>query len=118
MKIAIHELKETNSNNEKLVLKVLEDCNTAGYMIMDTTYDGDGHPSNIFRHCYIFPKKEVKRGDYIWLFTGKGNNTSYANKGRTITHEFYWGSDELIWNNETDIAYLLHYDDWESKKFE
>ncbi|MCD7923604.1 MAG: hypothetical protein LUI85_02465 [Bacteroides sp.] len=117
MNVKIVDLRDLNSKDERILLKVLKDCNIGEYILFDTTYDGDGNPSNIFRHCYIFPSKKVNAGDYIQLYTGHGNQKSVERTDGYINHKFYWGSDEPIWNNEKDIAYLIHYDDCNKKEF-
>ena len=55
--------------NERVIIKVLEDCQISWYLIFDNTYNADGTLSNLWRHLYIFPQREVKAGDFKWLYT-------------------------------------------------
>jgi micrococcal nuclease len=49
-------------------------------------------------HIYTFKNFEIQPGDRVRLFSGEGRDTS---------DELYWGlSDESIWNNGGDTAFL------------
>lgn len=101
---------------ERVIIKVLKDCLISWYLIFDNTYNEDGTLSNLWRHLYIFPKRRVNAGDYIWLYTKDGNGTQWRNDSNTTTHVLYWGLGETIWNHDEDRAYLVKYED--SQTFE
>jgi hypothetical protein len=49
------------------------------------------------KHTYTFPSYTLNSGSTLTVFTAKGTNTAT---------ELYWGSDDPIWNNDGDTAYL------------
>lgn len=100
--------------NERIVLKANQVCEISWYILLDNTYDEYGNLSNLWRHVYVFPKIKVKAGDFIWLYSKKGENSSRGNKSNTTTHLLYWGLDETIWNKEKDAAHLIKYIDSQS----
>lgn len=96
---------------ERLVLKVLEDANTSGYVVVDATYDSDGDLSNLGKHAYKFPSKDVKKGDYVILFTkaaGSAAKVEEENQSSTTNHNFYWGRKATVWNKDGDYCTLLY----------
>jgi micrococcal nuclease len=48
-------------------------------------------------HRYVFPEFTLKINGEVKIHTGTGKNTSET---------LYWGSDEPIWNNSGDTAFL------------
>ena len=112
--IKIHEKGKQDS--EYVELKAIEACNLKYYIITDTTYSSETSISNKLRHMYWFKSKEVEKGDYILLRTGKGENTSHANKAGTTTHIFYWGLGSPVWNNTGDGGILFTLKTWLAKK--
>lgn len=104
------------ANEERVWLNVLADCDLGFYALADTTYNDNDKISNKLRHFYWFPHKDVKKGDYIILSTGTGKNTSYRDKDGDMIHEFYWRLGNPIWNDDGDIAVLLHTSEWQSTK--
>ena len=100
--------------NERIILKASKDCEISWYILFDNTYDDDGELSNLWRHMYIFPKIQVKAGDFIWLYTKAGNDINRGNNSNTTTHLLYWGLDETIWNKGNDKAHLVKYVDSQS----
>ena len=121
MKIRINKIDKEDLNKERVLLEVLEDCNTSHYLLFDNTYNSEGILSNRHRHVYFFGALEVKKGDYISLFTRNKRNGDidrFVNKRGTYTYQLFWGIEHEIWNNTGDMAYLLHYDDWMYKQSE
>lgn len=108
--------KGATGDEERIVFRVLVECNLSNYILIDKTYDENGQVSNVHRHCYVFPNIEVQRGDFIILYTGKGTPRSYTNNSQTTSHMFYWGFDEgvSIWNTPTDWAFILKYSEFQS----
>ncbi|MEN0055440.1 MAG: hypothetical protein AAGC65_17320 [Mucilaginibacter sp.] len=102
-----------NSNKpegEYVNLKTEEDVNTAGYAIVDRTFDPNSKVSNEFRHIFVFPNLKIEKGDYVFVHTGKGTYSSNANIAKTITHHLYWGANDSVWNDKgEDVASLITY---------
>lgn len=115
MSFQILKIKDAGDlDNERVILKANKDCEISWYLLFDNTYDEQGNLSNLWRHMYIFPKINMKAGDFVWLFTKKGANSSRGNDTNTTTYLLYWGLDETIWNNEGDMAHLVKYIDSQS----
>lgn len=101
--------------NERVILKVVSDCNLGWYIVMDNTYNDDGTLSNLWRHSCILPSVVAKEGDFVWLYTKKGNYNKRGNDSNTSTFEVFWGLDCSIWNKERDDVHLIRYVDSETK---
>lgn len=117
MKMQILKVKDAGDiENERVILKINADCNIGWYLLFDNTYESDGSPSNLWRHMFIFPDKEVKKGDFVWLYTKEGKNRDRSNESKTTTHELYWGLGNTIWNNGVahDSVHLVKYEDSQS----
>lgn len=117
MKMEIASIHEQGKRNEEYVrIKVLEACDLKYYIVTDTTYSSDSTISNKLRHMYWFKTKAVEKGDYVFLYTGRGENRSYANNVQTTTHVFYWGLDSAVWNDDGDGAILFQVNAWKAQK--
>lgn len=116
MDIKIRGVLERKTNDERLVLDVINDCRLGRFVVIDTTYDENGSVSNKNRHMYLFSTQTVKKGDLVVLYTKKGDNTSRKNINGSISYFYFWGLDSTVWNNEGDEASLLHIDAFERKK--
>lgn len=53
--------------------------------MFDSTYDEEGNISNKHRHMFVFPDQNVKKGDFVWLYTKKGNYYKRDNDSNTTT---------------------------------
>jgi len=80
-----------------------------GYAIVDKTFDSNGNASNKFRHIFIFPDVQIGEKDYVRLISGKGEYKKLNNNVNTITHCFYWNSNECVWNDGGDTARLIKF---------
>lgn len=115
MDIKIRGVLERKTNNERLVLDVINDCRLGRFAVIDTTYDDEGKVSNKNRHVYLFNTQAVKKGDIVVLYSKKGEDDSTKNNNGSISYFYFWGLDSTVWNNEGDVALLLHIDDFERK---
>lgn len=116
MDLKIIGIRSAGERNERLLIRVVRDCNLKGYMVIDNTYDENGVLSNVHRHVYVFPDVNTTKGDIIRLYTKKGtnnNNNGSFGKESVLYRNFYWGFDEevTVWNKDGDTPYLLHYDE-------
>lgn len=107
---------KSTAEAERIIFKVLIDGNLSNYLLLDNTYTEENKLSNIHRHCYVFPNVNVRRGDYVMLYTGEGSNGAYTNNSKTTTHVFYWGFDNevSIWNDYADKVYIIRISDFQS----
>mgnify|MGYP004455375763 FL=1 len=107
---------EINKENEYVLFRAEKDQNLWPYILFDATFDETGQSSNINRHSFIFPNLNVKRGDFIVLYTCKGKYETFLNKTGSRTHKLYWGFEGNIWNNGCDEALLVKVDDFKKMK--
>ena len=117
MDIELIGIRNAGESRERLLIRVVNDCNLRGYMVIDNTYDENGILSNVHRHVYVFPDYDVARGDIVRLYTCRGRDKStegtFGKTEKVIYHNFYWGFDDdsTVWNKEGDTPYILHYDE-------
>ena len=86
-------LKAVKNEAERIVIRVIEDCNLWPYILM-VSLDSD-YP-NASRRAYIFENYNVRKGDYIVIYTGVGETRHFNNRINTTTHEYYWGFNDRI----------------------
>lgn len=116
MKIEIQSIKDKGIlPKERLVLKANRNCNIGMFFVFDTTYTDDGNISNLVRHPYWFPDKEVSEGDTIVLYTKEGQESVKKNKNGTTSHFFYRDMGKTVWNQKGDCAVLFEIADWMTK---
>lgn len=118
MNLKIHSIAgKGNLANEVIWLEVIEDVGDLSYyLVCDTTYTDDRHISNELRHVHWFPKKSVKKRDWIALHTKTGKNSTGTNDRGTTTHHFYWNLSRTIWNKDGDCAVLFELKTWETHR--
>ncbi len=116
--LSIHSAEHKGElDKECLWLEVHEDIPSLSYYsVCDTTYTDDDHISNELRHVYWFPKKSVKKGDWLLLYTKVGKSSSSVNNHKTTTHTFYWQLGRTVWNKDGDAAMLFKHETWNTKR--
>src|SRR5262249_55641284 len=117
MNLEIHSVEGKGVlENERLWLKVTADIDDlAYYTVADTTYLDNGQISNELRHLHWFPKRSVKKGDWICLYSKNGTDTSGKNNDGTTTYTYYWNLGRTVWNKGKDQAVLFELTTWSSK---
>lgn len=93
MDLKLVKIADCGNDKERLVMQAVRDCNLNEYIVLDTTFDEAGIVSNKHRHVYIMPDINVYQGDFIWLFTKKGEYHTHQIKLKTITHNLVVGAD-------------------------
>lgn len=118
MKVEIIAIKEPGVlEKERLVLQVLKDCDVGYYIALDSTYTQENKLSNLVRHPYWFPDKQVAAGDLVVLYTKVGKQSSKTNKDSSESHFFYRNMEKTVWNKESDCAVILEVNTWISKGY-
>jgi len=119
MSLKIHSVENSNDPNHEFVrLTTTVAINMKGYALIDKTFDLNGEISNEFRHIYIFPDLILYPGEYLRLYTGKGDykGETHDTQGHNI-HFLYWNSEECVWNDQGgDTATLIKISVVDSKK--
>lgn len=83
--------------------------------MFDTTYTDEGEISDELRHAFFFPSVQVEKGDLVRVHTKEGKYKRWVSSTETVYHDFFWGLDEPIWNDEGDCALLIEVTDQSSK---
>lgn len=117
MKLDIHSIhNHGDQRQERIVLRASEDCQLHRYMVADSTYIDEKTVSNKLRHTHWFLNAPLKTGDWVILYTGKGqDNTSRTKDGYTVHHR-YWGLDRAVWNDTGDDAQLFELSHWTHRR--
>jgi len=95
-------------NGEYILLEVLKDTNLHNYILCDSTYNEFIADTNKNKHFYWFPYCEVREGDYVYLYSGAGENRKSYDAALDYTeHLFFWGATEPIWKKSSITAYIF-----------
>ena len=105
-----------NIAKEVVMLKASQDIlNLDFYAICDNTYK-EGKISNKERHFFWLPDIEVKKGEYVAVWTKAGTQERYVDSPKNrVIHRVYWGLDQHVWNKDGDQVTLIHFDSWVTK---
>lgn len=110
MRLRIVDIRANSTDDERVLIKVEEDCNLKNYILYDETFDEEGNPSNKVPHMFRFDSLEVKKGEYISLYTKgkKGYSQSkMSNPKDAPLHIIKRGLDITIFNQDGDKAHLV-----------
>lgn len=98
-----------NPSSEKVILKAEQDLNLYSYAICDNTYkSGTEEFSNERRNFYSFPAMDIRKGEYVILWSKSGNYHKTKTENGNICHNFYWSLTQGVWNNNGDLAVLIN----------
>ena len=113
MKLKIIEVQGIGDYDKELVLLQAEDdCDVGRYLLADSTYTANGKVSNEVRHTFWFPDKEIKKGEYVAVWTKPGKSAEVTFRERPL-HRFFWGLSKAVWNDDGDCAVLMHVPSWQ-----
>src|SRR5262249_22629399 len=98
-------------------LRVLTAVNLAFVVLLDTYYS---QPTSVVpggRRAFWFPGKDVRVGDNVVLYSGRGYSNEATNLDGTTNHFFYWGLPETIWGNPASAVVVLDVLDWQTSVY-
>jgi|SRR5579871_6274727 len=103
-----------NLDKERVIfrVKVAEDLIKFVVVGMRKSRTGEKTATDLNRDFYWFPSREVKKDDFVVLWTKEGENRTYLNKSGDTVHAFYWGKPAPVWTGETDMVGLLRISGW------
>lgn len=104
-----------NLNDERIGMRVLEDCNLKFFAVYHTSVNEKGF-YNRPKHVFWFYPKDVKAGDEVVLYTRKGADNTIDKDDHQV-HFIYWGLDQSI-ANKGDCVVLSEIKDWMIEKFQ
>lgn len=96
---------QPGSGEERLLFWASKGTQLNDYAFYDCTYDGDGNPTNVYRHFFRFPKHEMKEDGYICVYTRPGTGFATMNGSRILTYRM--GLDKDILNDGGDCVYVI-----------
>ena len=107
-----------NYRNECVVLKVLEDCEMGRHLVAKAGLSDDGKEAMRCKQAYWFPDQQVKKGDFVWLYTraaGVGELSIWSSTPKSTTYTFFWGLTAEVWDNEWDYIVITEAAMWSGK---
>lgn len=110
MELKISGIRDRGGKDERIFIKVLEDCNLGDFIIYDETFDEGGNKSNIWPHMYRFDNREVKGGECVSLRIHSGkDHVGTLDDNKTRCYFLYWGFDSevQIFNKDGDVVHLV-----------
>lgn len=101
-------------DKERVVLKVVEDCDIGNYFTFLSHYTHEGKISANVISPFWFMDTDVKTGDTIVIYTKHGNRSSKQNNDGTRSYFFYRNSAEPLCLDTKICAVLLEVSSWKS----
>jgi hypothetical protein len=113
MKLLFHSfIDKGNYSQERIALRVSDDCNIKFFLILLTEKVTDqffNQPSKTF----WFPPKDVKKGDWVVLYTKSGVASDQKNEDGSTTFFYYWGIPTPIYNRPIDGIVVAALENWD-----
>ena len=115
MKVQIHTVANKGTfEKERLLLKVLLDTDIGEYVLFRTGYSNGSVDTGV-RNVFWFPDKVVSKGDLVVVYTKSGTNSERTRKDGSMSHFFYWGLANPIWEEEDCAPVVLYAPEWETR---
>lgn len=96
---------QPGSGEERLLFWASKGTQLNDYAFYDCTYDGEGNPTNVWRHFFRFPKYEMKEDGFICVYTHPGNRSATMNGKRILTYRM--DNDNDILNDGGDVVCVI-----------
>ncbi len=111
MNLTLTNITDKGTTKERLILKALVDLDIGRFAIFRGEKSATGITNKVY-NTYWFPDKQVKAGDLIILYTGKGVSSSRISANGNEYHFFYWGLSSPIWNLRSVATVLVSVPEW------
>ena len=101
---------EGKLDSERVVIDVAQDCLLSDYILVVSSWT----PSSLHSPAklnYEFPEQNVKRGDFVFLYTGAGQDSQHENTANTTTYVYYLGVKSTLWQENQSVALLIEVND-------
>jgi hypothetical protein len=115
MKLEIKSVKDKGTNNERLVLQVIETCNIGNYFVFSAKKLNEEILTETVKNNFWFPDKILKRDDLAILYTRKGSESFKENSSGSKSHFFYRGLESSIYDGNT-FALVIEVENWQVEK--
>lgn len=115
MDIEIQYIKDAGIiDKERLVLKVLKDCNLGNYFTFYSHYVNGKSVSTEVIAPFWFADLDVSHNDIIVIYTKSGPKSSKKNTAGSSSYFFYRNKKEPLCNNNGICAIILEVASWNS----
>lgn len=117
MKLSLGQIRDIGTHDERVVFRVLEDCDVGEYFTFISHYTNvnEKRVSTNVVAPYWFPDKRVKKDDYVVVYSKKGNNANKQNNDGSTSYFFYRGLEGPCCGIENVCVVLFSVAEWESK---
>ena len=100
-------------SKERIILKALMDLDIGGYAVLRSAVGSSGRtPTSGRKIAYWLPDEEIKANDLVILYTKRGSRSAKPMERGGTAYFFYWGREEVLWNDDKFGAVLLEISDW------
>jgi hypothetical protein len=101
-------------SKERIILKALADLDVGDYAVFRSGVGaGRREPTSGRKIAYWFPDEKVQVNDLVVLYTKKGTSRTKPIEGGRTAYFFYWGRDEVLWNDNQFGAVLVEVAAWQ-----
>lgn len=100
--------------DERVAFRATEDCNLKFYMVVLVEKISDQYFSQPIK-SFWFPPKDVKKGDWIVIYTKGGPRTSKANEDGTTSYFYYLDLESAVYNKDNDGLVIVEISTWNTK---
>jgi hypothetical protein len=116
MNIAVKGIRDPgNVDQERVVLTASRVTDVGNYILVaGSSAEKEGDVSSEVRQTFWFPNKVVKPNDIVVVYTKSGTAKEHSNKNGSMSHFFYWGLEEAVWDRDRAAAILLEVKTWEA----
>jgi len=114
MKLKIKNIKNKETDEERVVLTVSEDCDIGKYFIFISKKINDKIVYTSIKRPFWFPDKVVKKGDLVVLYTKKGDDSFKENKDGSTSH-FYFRNLKSPIHIDNYYALLVESNTWKTE---
>ena len=116
MRVELQEVKGRNTSEERIILKVNEDCLLNFYFIFNTKKLPNDKISKSVKHPFWLPKKEVKKGDLVVIYSKIGTSSFKVNDDKTSSYFYYRNFESPILIDD-EIVLVVELNTWRAETF-
>lgn len=117
MRLSPSQINDIGTKDERVVFRVLEECNVGDYFTFISHYTNvaEKRVSTNVTAPYWFPDRIVKKGDYVVVYTKEGVSSDKQNADGSSSYFFYRGLSSSCCNIKDVCVVLLSVAEWGSK---
>jgi hypothetical protein len=104
---------------ERVILRAQADVDVGMYALLQgAAIKEDSKPDNTAvyagaqANAFWFPRKEIKKSDWVVVYTKAGDRSEKAAENGPTSHFYYWRKGRVIWSPGTAVI-VLYAPSWE-----